>query len=113
MKRKVKVLKDIHSHMNIHPAKEGDIGRDIKAFEDVFIPSFAFRKVRSDAKIQMPKGIYAKLLGRSGLAARGILTHVGLIDTGYIGTLDVILFNLTYESYTVRKGDGVGQLVFF
>src|SRR4030067_1596972 len=107
MKRKVKVLKDIHSHMTIHPAKEGDIGRDIKAFEDVFIPSCAFRKVRSDAKIQMPKGRYAKLLGRSGLAARGILTHVGLIDTGYIGTLDVILFNLTYESYTVRKGDRI------
>ena len=61
----------------------------------------------------MPKGIYAKILGRSGLALTGILTHTGLIDTQYTGSLDVILFNLTYESYTVRKGDRIGQLVFF
>lgn len=113
MKHKVKVLKGIHSHMNIYPAKDGDIGRDIKASEDVLIPSFAFKKIKSEARVQMPKGIYAKLLGRSGLANRGILTHTGLIDSGYTGTLDVILFNLTYESYTVRKGDRIGQLVFF
>lgn len=111
--RKVKVLKDIHLHINVHPAKDGDIGRDIKAFEDVLIPSFAFRKIKSGARIQLPSGIYARLIGRSSLANNGILTFHGLIDSGYTGTLDVILFNLTYESYTVRKGDRIGQLVFF
>lgn len=49
--------------------------------------------------------------GRSGLAAKGILAHVGTIDSDYRGEIGVILYNLSGQDFQINKGDRVGQLV--
>jgi deoxyuridine 5'-triphosphate nucleotidohydrolase len=53
----------------------------------------------------------ASLRGRSGLASRGILAHVGTIDHEYTGEVSAILFNFSEDAITFKMGDRIAQLV--
>jgi dUTP pyrophosphatase len=49
--------------------------------------------------------------GRSGLSFKhGIVPHLGEIDNGYRGDLGVKMYNLTGETYHVKKGDRIAQI---
>ena len=64
--------------------------------------------------IAIPVGFAGLVLPRSGLARRHGVTLTnspGLIDAGYRGELTVLMVNLGQESYTVRAGDRIAQLV--
>lgn len=86
-------------------------GMDIKASVATIIEPGRIGKVQTDVAIELPEGYYGALVGRSGLAAKGILAHYGTIDTGYRGLLGVILFNTTDEPFKVAVGDRVAQLI--
>lgn len=53
----------------------------------------------------------ATLRGRSGLASKGILAHVGTIDNEYTGYVSAVMFNLSSESVQFEFGDRIAQLV--
>lgn len=62
--------------------------------------------------IQLPLGYEATCRGRSGIAIKkGIIAHVGTIDSDYRGDIGVILFNLSHEPFVIQDGDRIGQLV--
>lgn len=64
---------------------------------------------------EIPPGMAALVLSRSGLGARqGIVVAqgVGLIDSDYRGEWRVPLRNLSSEAYTVFPGERVAQAVF-
>ena len=45
-----------------------------------------------------------RICGRSGLAIRdGVVAFNGIIDSGYLGFIYVILFNLSDKEYCVKK----------
>lgn len=92
-------------------AKEGDAGLDISALVDVVIPAGGHAMVRTGVAVEIPDGHYGALVGRSGLASKGIFAHYGTIDSGYRGDLGVILFNMTETGYAVKAGDRVAQLI--
>jgi len=48
---------------------------------------------------------------RSGMAAKGILCHLGTIDYSYTGVGKICLTNLSTESVTIEFGDRIAQLV--
>jgi dUTP pyrophosphatase len=57
-------------------------------------------------------GLEAQVRPRSGLKLKhGIMAGFGTIDNGYRGEIGVTLFNHSYDSYTVRHGDRIAQLV--
>lgn len=62
--------------------------------------------------LEIPRGYYAMLHGRSGLVAKGIIGHTGIIDSDYRGEIAAILQNRTTEDFWIQPGDRVGQLVF-
>jgi dUTP pyrophosphatase len=65
-------------------------------------------------KIALPHDTEAQVRPRSGLAARHgitVLNTPGTIDADYRGELNVILINLGDQSFVVRRGDRIAQLV--
>ncbi len=64
--------------------------------------------------IALPAGSEGQIRPRSGLAARHgitVLNAPGTIDADYRGELQVILVNIGAESFVVRRGMRVAQLV--
>lgn len=92
-----------------------DAAFDLFAAEACTIPPLGRRVVGCGVAIQMPAGIAALTLPRSGLAARQGLSLVnapGLIDPGYRGEIRLVLLNTdTSTPIEVAVGDRVAQLL--
>lgn len=64
--------------------------------------------------LALPEGYEAQVRPRSGLALKSgvsVLNAPGTIDADYRGEVGVILINLGEETFTVRRGDRIAQLV--
>ena len=64
--------------------------------------------------LELPPGFEAQLRPRSGLALKAgvtILNSPGTIDADYRGEVKVLLVNLGAESFVVRRGERIAQLV--
>ena len=64
--------------------------------------------------VAIPEGFEGQVRPRSGLAVRngiGIINAPGTIDADYRGEIAVVLINFGKESFTLRKGDRIAQLV--
>jgi len=91
-----------------------DAGMDLCAVEDTTLEPGAPRLVPTGLTVELPPGYEAQVRPRSGLALKHAITMPnapGTIDPGYRGELRVILLNLGRESYTVRAGDRVAQMI--
>ena len=94
----------------------GAAGLDLRAFIDreITIPPMGRAKIPTGLFIEVPQGFEAQIRPRSGLAARSGLTVLnapGTIDSDYRGEVEVILINLGTESFTVKNGDRIAQMV--
>ncbi|MEO7754107.1 MAG: dUTP diphosphatase [Terracoccus sp.] len=96
-------------------AHAGDAGADLVARHDVVIEPGRRALVATGIAIALPTGHAGFVHPRSGLAARhgiSVLNAPGTIDEGYRGEILVNLVNLDHaESFTVRRGDRIAQLV--
>ena len=64
--------------------------------------------------IELPEGYEAQVRPRSGLALKhgiALVNSPGTIDPDYRGEIGVIVINLGTESFNVKKGDRIAQLV--
>jgi dUTP pyrophosphatase len=64
--------------------------------------------------LALPEGYEAQVRPRSGLALKHgvtVLNSPGTVDADYRGEVQVILINLGRESFTVRRGERIAQLV--
>lgn len=62
----------------------------------------------------LPPGFEGQVRPRSGLAAKHgvtVLNSPGTIDADYRGEVMVIIINLGQESFTIRRGERIAQLV--
>jgi len=65
-------------------------------------------------QIALPVGYEAQVRPRSGLALKHgltVLNSPGTIDADYRGEIRVILINLGQESFTIRRGERIAQMV--
>jgi len=94
----------------------GSAGLDIKAFidADLAIPPMGRVKIPTGLFLEIPEGYEAQIRPRSGLALKWgitLLNSPGTIDSDYRGELEVILINTGPESFTVKNGDRIAQMV--
>ncbi|MGI5913681.1 MAG: dUTP diphosphatase [Bacteroidales bacterium] len=64
--------------------------------------------------IQLPEGYEAQIRPRSGLAIKHgvtVLNTPGTIDSDYRGEICVILVNISDETFTVKDGERICQMV--
>ncbi len=108
-----------------HPCE--DLGYDIYALEDTTLFTGIVNKVRTGIAVEAffevewkveyypamlpytPMGLIIK--DRSSMAARGVLTHGGVIDAGYRGEVCVLMSVAGQGCYTVHKGEKIAQMV--
>jgi dUTP pyrophosphatase len=97
-------------------ATKGAAGMDLRAFldADLPIPPMGRARIPTGLQIEIPEGFEAQVRPRSGLAAQfgvTVLNSPGTIDSDYRGDLDVILVNLGAETFVVKNGDRIAQMV--
>jgi dUTP pyrophosphatase len=67
---------------------DSDAGWDLHVFEDTFVQAGQYQDVKSGLRIAMPRGWYARIVGRSSaLRKKGIIVVEGIIDAGFRGEL--------------------------
>ena len=94
---------------------EGASGLDLFSREDVVIGPGEFKTIPTGIAVEIPKGYEAQVRPRSGIASRygiGILNSPGTIDSDYRGEVKVVLFNFGKDSFEIKKGDRIAQLMF-
>lgn len=68
--------------------------------------------VPTDLSISCPVGTYGRIAPRSGLALKhGIDVGAGVVDADYRGPVGILLFNFGRESFQIKRGDRVAQLI--
>ena len=120
-------------------ANPSDSGLDLYAAEDVIIAPGETVVVKTDLAIELPPGYEAQVRPRSGITSKTKLrVQLGTIDESYRGNIGVIVDNIAPvylpelpvypisidgkwqteyldqypdETYLVRKGDKIAQLV--
>ena len=93
-------------------AYEGDAGMDLFSFEDCEISPGENRLVSTGVKIVVPEGCAGLVWDKSGIATKHHITTIaGVIDSNYRGELKIALTNLGKESYHIKKGEKIAQLV--
>ena len=69
--------------------------------------------VSLDLRWTIPKGFFGKIFSRSGLFLNHKITaEAGVIDSGYQGIVQVLLFNHSDEEFTVKIGQRIAEVVF-
>lgn len=101
------------------PAKmsTGASGFDLYAAipDEVHIEPGKWKLIKTGIAISMPDGLEAQVRPRSGLALKHgitVLNTPGTIDADYRGEIGVILLNLGEETFVIRRGERIAQLVF-
>lgn len=93
-------------------AAGADVAAAVK--EDVVLRPMERRAFPTGLVVAVPPGYEVQVRPRSGLALRHGVTVAnapGTVDSDYRGELMVILVNLGNQSYTVKRGERIAQLV--
>lgn len=90
-------------------------GYDVASSEQDFVLAVGERRaVATGFVFELPEGFEMQVRPRSGLALKHGITlpnAPGTIDADYRGELGVLLVNLGQETFVIRHGDRVAQLV--
>lgn len=95
---------------------EGSAGMDIRAYIDapLDIEPGARALIPTGLFMEIPAGYEVQIRARSGLAVKygiGLTNGIGTIDSDYRGEIKVSLINWGQETFTVRNGDRIAQMV--
>jgi dUTP pyrophosphatase len=97
-------------------ATDGSAGLDLKAdiSESVIINPTDRVIIPTGISLELPSGYEAQIRSRSGLAIKNgvvVLNSPGTIDSDYRGEIKVILINHSKDSFEIKKGDKIAQMV--
>lgn len=93
-------------------AHKADAGFDLTATQDYIINENGRVLIDTGIAVEIPNGYFGMVTGRSGNTIRyGLVGQLGIIDSGYTGSIGVMLFNTTKFEKRIRKGERVGQLI--
>ena len=95
---------------------DGSSGLDLAAYinKNIEIKPRKSEIIPTGLAVAIPKNFEIQIRPRSGLAAKNgisVLNTPGTIDSDYRGELKVILINLSDESFIVKKGLRIAQMV--
>jgi dUTP pyrophosphatase len=92
-----------------HPGE--DIGYDLYSSEDITISARGAAGVHTGIAIEFVPTAGGVVKTRSGMAKKRLMCNAGVIDAGYRGEVIVLMENLGDESYAIRHGDKIAQLL--
>ena len=90
----------------------GAAGYDLYGIEEITVPRYERRVIRTGISVEMPGGVYGRIAPRSGLAVKeGLNIGAGVIDPDYTGEIKVVVFNHSGENVQIKRGDRIAQLL--
>lgn len=93
-------------------AHPDDAGFDIFTPRDFRIYGGETLSINTGVHVQIPEGHYGQLCNKSGLAFKSsIRSETGIIDSGYTGSISVLLTNFGHKDRSFARGDKISQLV--
>ena len=95
---------------------EGSSGMDIRANvkEPVLLNPGEIKLIPTGFAVSVPLGYEAQIRPRSGLALKhgiGLVNSPGTIDSDYRGEVGIIMTNWGSESFPIRRGDRIAQMI--
>ena len=87
-----------------------DAGFDLRCVDDFTIEAGGSVVMPAGIKVEIPYGYFGKIESRSGLFIKGILAQ-GVIDAGFRGPVKVIMWNLSKNDISFKRGDRIAQMV--
>jgi len=97
-----------------HPGE--DLGYDVFALEGAILAPHQTVRVRTGIAVEArhphtgaPLGLLVR--DRSSMAARGLATTAGVIDSGYRGEVLIVMTNLGDSSLEVKAGEKIAQMI--
>ena len=102
----------IKTTKQLNKAHPSDAAFDLEADEDTFVYGYSRKLISTGVRMAIPEGYCAIIKSRSGLAAKNsIEVGAGVIDAGYRGEIKVLLCNYGEDSFYVKPGDRIAQLM--
>ena len=108
---KIKLIKFNNNLITPTRAHYNDAGLDCYALEDIVLHGKTMKLIPLGFGLEIPDGYMGTIRPRSSMSAKGILTQIGTIDSGYRGEIKVVMINLTDRPILISKGDKICQLV--
>lgn len=112
------IVKVINKSNNKLPeyATQQSAGMDLRANieESIILAPLERKLIPTGLHIALPVGYEAQVRPRSGLALKHgitVLNTPGTIDADFRGDIGIILINLSNESFEVKPGERIAQLV--
>jgi len=92
--------------------RKGDAAMDLYSYRDYKIEPDERVVVDSGIIMAIPEGYWGNIRDRGGLPVKhGIHTMSGVIDSNYRGEIKIVMINLGQETYTIKKGHRVCQII--
>lgn len=97
-------------------ATSGSSGMDLYADVrgEVILKPGDITLISAGIYISMPEGYEAEVRPRSGLALKhgiSLVNTPGTIDSDYRGLINIIMINHGKESFTIKRGDRIAQII--
>ena len=114
----VKILvKKFGKHIKLPVYKTyGSSGMDLVAYtkKKIIVNPSRTAIIPTGIALAIPESYEIQIRPRSGLAAKkgiSVLNTPGTIDSDYRGEIKIILINLSKESFVVKSGDRIAQMI--
>jgi len=102
----------IKTTKHLSKAHPSDAAFDLEADEDTFVYGYSRKLISTGIRMAIPEGYCGIIKSRSGLAVKNsIEVGAGVIDAGYRGEIKVLLCNYGEDSFYVKPGDRIAQLM--
>ena len=92
-------------------AHPDDAGLDLYGLEDVYLEVGQGKVAKTGVALALPPGHVGLIADRSSLAKKGIKTAGGVIDAGYRGEIQVVLWNISPDPVQLKRGERIAQLL--
>lgn len=87
-----------------------DTGADVYLTKDVKIRAFETLVIPVGFGINLPDGYNAHFQTRTSIAKKGLFVQQCAIDAGYKGELNMIITNISSETYEFKKGERLAYI---
>lgn len=89
-----------------------DAGLDLVCTRYVLVSAGAKAQVAHNIAVAIPSGYFGLIVPRSSaLVKKGLLVHLGVIDPGYRGEIQTVVYNPNKKGVHVSEGERISQLL--
>lgn len=108
---KIKLIKFNKELITPRRAHYNDAGVDCYALDIAELPPLTPVMIPLGFGLEVPDGYQAIIKPRSSMNAKGIITQIGTIDSGYRGEIKAVLINTSQTPFAIMRGDKICQII--